>query len=140
MSEPKSLDPILPHYAGETPLLWVAHEVWDHLWPWSTHGFRRARFLQALSLGAAVAVTAVWGLAAAGHIAGGVVIGWWAGWSAFEILVRMQSKPYIKQGPWWGRDYRSASLMDMTCYVLFKNLLVGAGLFLGLKSLGLLSI
>lgn len=139
MSEQKSLETILPHYAGETLPVWIAHEVWDHLWPWSHHGFRRARFLQALSLGAAVAVTVVWGLAASGQVAGGVMIGWWMGWSAFEIPVRMQSKPYIKEGPWWGRNYRSAGLMDMACYVLFKNLLIGAALFLGLKSLGLLS-
>lgn len=140
MSERKFPEPILPHYGGEPPLVWIAHEAWDHLWPWSIRGFRRARFLQALSLGAAVAVTAVWGLAAAGQMAGGMVVGWWTGWSAFEIPVRMQSKPYVKEGPWWGRDYRSASLMDMACYVLFKNLLIGAALFLGLKSLGLLSV
>jgi hypothetical protein len=139
MSEQKSLEPILPHYAGESLAVWIAHEVWDHLWPWSARGFRRARILQALSLGAAVAVTVVWGLAATGRVEGGVVIGWWAGWSVFEILVRLQSKPYIKEGPWWGRSYRSAGLMDMACYVLFKNLLIGAALFLGLKSLGLLS-
>ncbi|HET9702360.1 MAG TPA: hypothetical protein VFP70_15710 [Burkholderiales bacterium] len=139
MSEPQSIETLLPHYAGETRLAWIVHEIWDHLWPWSVRGFRRGRFLQALSLGAAVAVTVVWGLAAAGHIAGGAVIGWWAGWSAFEIPVRMQSKPYIKHGPWWGRDYRPASFMDMACYVMFKNLLVGAVLFLGLKALGLLA-
>jgi hypothetical protein len=140
MSEQKSIEPILPRYAGESPALWIAHEVWDHLWPWSVRGLRRARFFQVLSLGAAVAVSVVWVLAATGRIEGGAVIGWWTGWSAFEIAVRMQSKPYVKEGPWWGRNYRSASLMDMTCYVLFKNLLIGAALFLGLRSLGLLSV
>lgn len=140
MSEQKSPEPILPQYGGNGVLSRIAHEAWDHLWPWSARGFRRAPILEALSLGVAVAATVVWGLAASGQVAGGVVIGWWTGWSAFEIMVRMQSKPYIKEGPWWGRNYRSASLMDMGCYVLFKNLLIGAALFLGLKSLGLLSL
>ncbi|HEX6827792.1 MAG TPA: 4Fe-4S binding protein, partial [Burkholderiales bacterium] len=130
----------LPHYAKEGPLLWLAHEAWDHLWPWSRHGFRRQRFLQALSLAVAVVVTTVWVLAASGHVAGGVVVGWWAGWSVFEIMVRMQSKFYVKAGPWWRRNYRPASPMDMICYVSFKNLLIGAVLFLTLKSAGLLIV
>ncbi|OIQ69085.1 hypothetical protein GALL_493150 [mine drainage metagenome] len=52
----------------------------------------------------------------------------------------MVSKPYIKQGPWWERNYRPASVMDMLCYVSFKNLLIGATLFLGLKALGWLQM
>jgi hypothetical protein len=140
VSEDKPLESILPHYAGETPLVWLAHEIRDHLWPWSHHGFQRQRFLQALSLGVAVVVTVVWALAVTGHVGSGAVIGWWVGWSAFEVMVRMQSKPYVKEGPWWGRRYRSASTMDMLSYVLFKNLLIGAALFLGLKSLGLLAV
>ena len=55
-------------------------------------------------------------------------------------LVRLGAKPYVKEGPWWGQRYRKASLMDMTCYVGFKNLLIGATLFLTLKSMGLLVI
>ena len=42
--------------------------------------------------------------------------------------------------PWWGRRYRVASVMDMVCYVGFKNLLIGAALFLMLKSLGWLTV
>ena len=30
--------------------------------------------------------------------------------------------------------------MDMLCYVGFKNLLIGASLFLGLKAMGLLQV
>lgn len=132
--------PDLPRYAGSThPLAWLAGEAWDHLWPWSRAGFQQARFLQAVSLGIAVVVTIAWGLAAAGRIGAGAVIAWWVGWSVFEVAVRMQSKPYVKEGPWWGRSYRPANLMDMVCYVLFKNLLVGAVLFLALKALGLLN-
>lgn len=139
MSDPKALQSILPHYAAhERPLAWLGHEVWDHLWPWSRHGFQRQRFLQALSVGAAAVVTLVWLLAAGGHIGFGATISWWVGWSVFEVMVRMQSKPYIKEGAWWGRNYRSANLMDMICYVSFKNLLIGALLFLTMRLLGVL--
>jgi hypothetical protein len=51
------------------------------------------------------------------------------------VLVRLESKPYIKDGPWWGRNYRSANLMDMICYVSFKNLLIAALLFLAIRVL-----
>jgi hypothetical protein len=30
--------------------------------------------------------------------------------------------------------------MDMICYVMFKNLLIGAGLFIALRNLGLLQM
>jgi hypothetical protein len=139
MSETRFTPQQLPHYAEhEGTLLWLAHEVWDHLWPWSRRGFRRQRLLQAASVAAAVVVSAVWLVAATGYLSSSAVIGWWVGWSVFEIMVRMQSKPYVKMGPWWGRNYRPAGTMDMICYVSFKNLLIGAVLFLGLKSLGLL--
>lgn len=94
----------------------------------------------AVGLALALAVSVVWVLAGMGQVTAGVVISWWVGWSAFEIVIRMHSKPYIKEGPWWGRNYRPASVMDMLCYVSFKNLLIGAMLFLGLKALGLLQM
>lgn len=133
-----SIDPErLPPYAS-SPSAWLLHEAIDHLWPWSWRGFRTHKWVLVLGLVLALAVSAVWVLAGLGHVTAGVVIGWWAGWSVFEIVIRMYSKPYIKEGPWWGRNYRPASVMDMLCYVSFKNLLVGAALFLGLKALGLL--
>jgi len=55
-------------------------------------------------------------------------------------IVRLGSKPYVKDGPWWGRRYRIANTMDMVCYVGFKNLLIGATLFIALKSLGFLIV
>ncbi|MHB1374587.1 MAG: transcription regulator [Thauera sp.] len=115
-------------------------EAWDHLWPWSRSGFQRQRLIQAAGLALAVAATVAWVLAALGDLAPGAIIGWWFGWSVFEVVVRMGAKPYVKDGPWWGRVYRRASLMDMVCYVGFKNLLIGAVLFISLKSLGLLVI
>lgn len=131
--------PILPHYAdGYHTLHRLAWEVWDHLWPWSHHSFRAGRFAVALSLGLATVVTVVWLLAAVGRVATNVMLGWWIGWSVFEVLIRLKSKPYIKDGPWWGRNYRSANWMDMICYVSFKNLLIAALLFLVIRALGAL--
>jgi hypothetical protein len=138
-------DPVHPPYAtGGGVLQQLAGEVWDHLWPWSGNGFRgqqaHQRALQAAGLALALAASVVWVLAAMGHLHSGVVIGWWSGWSVFEVIVRLGAKPYVKEGPWWGKRYRRASLMDMICYVGFKNLLIGAALFIGLKSTGLLVV
>jgi len=136
LSEP---DTVLPPYAQEERWLYrLAYEVWDHLWPWSRHGFRRQRFILALSLGLAAVVSVVWLLAAAGRIGPTAVVAWWVGWSVFELLVRWQSKPYVKEGPWWGHQYRRAALADMICYVAFKNLLIGAVLFVSMRLFGVL--
>lgn len=133
--------PGLPPYAlEERGLHRLGHEIWDHLWPWSRHGFRQARFFLALSLGLAGVVSVVWLLAAAGRLGPTVVVAWWVGWSVFEVVVRRQSKPYVKDGPWWGRRYRSADLADLLCYVAFKNLLIAAALFLSLRAVGLLDV
>jgi hypothetical protein len=129
----------LPPYA-DSPSAWLLHEAIDHLWPWSRRGFRHHQWALVAGAVLALTVSVVWVLAGLGKITAGAVIGWWAGWSVFEIVIRVFSKPYIKEGPWWGRNYRPASVMDMLCYVSFKNLLVGATLFLGLKTLGLLQM
>ena len=102
--------------------------------------YRQQKLLQIVSLAMALAVTAVWLLAANGQVRGNIVIAWWLAWSLMEIGVRQTSKPYVKEGRWWGRHYRVAGIMDMICYVTFKNLLLGAALFLVLKALGLLSV
>lgn len=134
------IDPdLLPPYAKSTGA-WLRYEVIDHLWPWSRRGFRHQKWVLAVGIVLALAVSLIWVLAGLGRVGAGTVIAWWAGWSAFEILIRMYSKPYIKEGPWWGRHYRPASGMDMLCYVSFKNLLIGATLFLGLKVSGLLQM
>jgi hypothetical protein len=88
----------------------------------------------------AVGATLVWVLAAAGRIEAVVVMAWWFTWSVFEVMVRLGGKRYVKDGPWWQRHYRVASIMDMLCYVGFKNLLIGASLFLVLKAMGILSL
>jgi hypothetical protein len=134
-------EPYAPVQAAHRGLIrWLAAEAWDHLWPWSRDGFQRNRALQAAGLALALAATVAWVIAALGHLQAGALIGWWFGWSVFEVFVRLGAKPYVKEGPWWGRRYRHANRMDMLCYVGFKNLLIGASLFIALKSLGYLSV
>lgn len=145
MVDPRSMtDPMEPPYASRGLLGRIGAEIWDHLWPWSREGFRQPgagkRTLQAISVALAVAASMVWVFGAMGQLAPAALIGWWFGWSVFEILVRLGSKPYVKEGPWWGWRYRTASPMDMICYVGFKNLMIGAVFFLTLKSMGLLTL
>jgi hypothetical protein len=131
---------LLPPYAQESRLAHrLAHEAWDHLWPWSSDGLRTRALPLVLSLLLAVLVTLAWGAAAMGALSRGALIGWWFGWSVLEIGVRRACKPYMKEGPWWGSLWRRAGWMDLVCYVLFKNLLIGSVLFLSLKSLGMLA-
>ncbi|MDX9700663.1 MAG: transcription regulator [Rhodocyclaceae bacterium] len=133
-------DPVAPPYAQRGTLAVIAAEIWDHLWPWSRDGLRRRIALSAAGLAVALGVTLMWVFAAMGRMEAGAVIGWWLGWSVFEVIVRLGSKPYVKEGPWWGRAWRRATPMDMLCYVGFKNLLIGAVFFLTLKSQGLLTL
>jgi NosR/NirI family nitrous oxide reductase transcriptional regulator len=56
------------------------------------------------------------------------------------VLVRLSGRRYVKDGVWWRGNYRTASVMDMMSYVGFKNLLIGAALFLTLKALGWLML
>lgn len=131
-------DPAVPAYAARQPGLcgWVCAEIWDHLWPWNAAAPQRHRAVQAAGFALAVAASVAWVLAALGSLRAGGIIGWWFGWSVYEVAIRMGAKRYVKDGPWWCRRYRVASLMDMVCYVGFKNLLIGAVLFLALKALG----
>lgn len=140
MIDPRSMtEPITPPYAGNGALARIGAEIW------TTCGLESERLPAPAHPGCRPGTRArghpIWVLAAMGNnLAPGVIIGWWFGWSVFEVVVRLGAKPYVKGGPWWGQRYRKASLMDMTCYVGFKNLLIGATLFLTLKSMGLLVI
>ena len=137
MTDPRMLtEPVHPPYEGRTALAWLAAEVQDHLWPWRRGSGARA--LQFITSVLALAASAVWVLAALGWLGPNAIIASWFGWSVLEVAVRLSAKPYVKEGPWWQRRYRAASLMDLLCYVSFKNLLIGAVLFIGLKSAGLL--
>jgi hypothetical protein len=131
-------DPAEPSYAWRKPGVcgWRCLDFWDHVWPWRRGAPKRHPAWHAVSISLALAVTLAWVLAALGELRAGAVIAWWFGWSVYEVLIRLNTKPYVKDGPWWGRRYRVAGVMDMVCYVAFKNLLVGATLFLVLKALG----
>ena len=89
-----------------------------------------------LAAALALAVSIAWLMAALGHLSSGALIGWWFGWSVYEVLIRLSGRRYVKDGVWWRGNYRAASVMDMMSYVGFKNLLIGATLFLALKALG----
>lgn len=132
-------DPMEPPYADKGFAAILLAEIRDHLWPWSRDGFRAQAAIQAAGIALAIAATLMWVYAATGRAAPGMVIGAWFGWSVFEVIVRLGSKPYVKEGPWWGRNYRRATLMDMICYVGFKNLLLGAMLFIALRGQNLLA-
>nr|MDP2189871.1 4Fe-4S binding protein [Rhodoferax sp.] len=132
-------DPVAPsHMSGARGLKWLWLELRDHLWPWSAEGWASQRALQIAGFSLALAASLAWVLAASGRLSSGTIIGWWVGWSVYEVLIRLSGRRYVKDGPWWQANYRHASVMDMLSYVGFKNLLIGAALFLGLKTLGLL--
>jgi len=132
--------PAVPRYAaGHRGLGWLLAELRDHIWPWSRDGWKSQRALQVAGFSLAIAVSVAWLLTASGRLSESAIIGWWFGWSVYEVLIRMRGKRYVKDGPWWQARYREANWMDMLSYVGFKNLLIGATLFLALKALGLLS-
>ena len=129
-----------PAYGNACGPGWLIAEIVDHLWPWAGKGQPAKKSIQFAGFALAIAATIAWVLAAPGRPEAGAIIGWWFGWSVFEIFVRLDAKPYVKEGPWWGHLYRRATVMDMICYVSFKNLLIGAALFIGLRTLGIVQV
>ncbi len=137
-----------PHLARERSIAWLVAEARHHLLPWHTRRtlrtvvgtdgaspLRRAATL--FGIGVAVAATLAWALAWQGQLSSGAIIGWWIGWSVFEVQMRMRGGlAFVKDGPWWRTQYRRAGWMDMISYVGFKNLLIGAALFIALSTLG----
>lgn len=132
-------DPVVPaHKVNATGMQWLWLEVRDHLWPWSAEGWASKRALQMAGVSLALFATLAWVLAATGHLSSSAVIAWWFGWSVYEVAIRLSGRRYVKDGPWWKDNYRYAGVMDMLSYVGFKNLLIGAALFLSLKAFGML--
>jgi len=119
---------------------WLYEEAKYHLFPWGPGFLAQKPAIFAGSVGLAIAVTVAWILAATGRIAPAVVIAWWTGWSVYEGICRMHCKPWVKEGPWWGNQYRRANVPDMIAYVATKNLLIGAALFWLLYLLGVLPV
>lgn len=126
------------HLARPRSLAWLLAEGRDHLFPWTREGWHSRRAWQVAGVSLAVAATLAWAWAAAGRLSTGAIVAWWFGWSLYEVAMRMQGRRYVKEGPWWRGQYRVANLMDLLSYVGFKNLLIGAALFLALKALGML--
>lgn len=132
-------DPVAPaHKVDVTLLEWIWLEVRDHLWPWTAEGWASKHAIHVVGIILALAATIAWGLAAMGYLSSNAVIAWWFGWSVYEVVIRLSGHRYVKDGPWWQDNYRYAGVMDMLSYVGFKNLLIGAALFLTLKTFGFL--
>jgi NosR/NirI family nitrous oxide reductase transcriptional regulator len=121
-------------------LAWLRVELVDHLLPWNRQFLQHPVFFRAAGIGLAVLVTWAWLLGAAGKLGPGIILAWWLAWSAYEMVTRMIYKPHVKEGPWWGRTMRAANWADMAAYVSMKNLIIGAGLFLAMKGVGVLQL
>ncbi len=131
----------LPRAADETLPLprWLWEELKFHLLPWGPGFGRKAGALRAAEIGLAVLVTVAWMLAGTGHMGPAIVSAWWIGWSIYEVACRYVYRPWIKEGPWWQRHFRPASLPDLMAYVATKNVIIGAVLFAVLQTAGVLS-
>lgn len=116
----------------------LSEELWFHLFPWTADFAREIFAIRAIAVFLAVAVTSAWILSATQQIGPAVMLAWWVGWSVYEVMTRMHYKPLVKDGPWWGRNYRPGTWMDVTFYVATKNLLIAAALFLALQATGAL--
>jgi transcriptional regulator of nitric oxide reductase len=135
---PPAAEPPPPRPLGV--LAWLRVELVDHLLPWNRQFLQHPVFFRAAGIGLAVLVTWAWLLGAAGKLGPGIILGWWLAWSAYEMVTRMIYKPRVKEGPWWGRSMRAANWADMAAYVSMKNLIIGAGLFLAMKGVGVLQM
>ena len=132
-------DPMMPSWQTHPSLLRrMGAELLHHLWPiaptaaghqWQPHAAAAA----ALGAAAVVLALAIGGLLPPVSVLGAALV-----LSLWEARARMTSLPFVKDGPWWRHHYRVATPMDMLSYVGFKNLLIGAALFLALKASGLL--
>ncbi|HEU4654633.1 MAG TPA: 4Fe-4S binding protein [Steroidobacteraceae bacterium] len=133
--EAKPLTPVAPKLGV---LGWLRRELIDHLLPWNRSFLAQPVLLRAAGIALAVLVTWVWLLGATGRLGTGIILGWWLAWSVYELIVRMQCKPWVKEGAWWGHTMRRANWADMAAYVSMKNLLIGAALFLLMRGTGVL--
>jgi NosR/NirI family nitrous oxide reductase transcriptional regulator len=129
---PRAADP------GRSLPQWLYQEAIFHLLPWRAGYGGRRGMVKAAGIGLAAVVTIAWLLSGTGHIGPAVVAAWWIGWSVYEVASRIVHLPWIKDGRWWGRDFRRASLADVAAYVATKNLLIGTALFALLHTTGVL--
>ncbi len=107
---------------------WMGAELLD-LFPWRGRIEKGDILANTIGIALAALVTWAWLLGAAGRLEPLEILGWWLAWSAYEIAVRMNTKPVVREGPWWERRFRQASWADMAAYVGIKNILVASLLF-----------
>lgn len=119
-------------------LHWLYEEVKFHLLPWTKGYAGRKGLFKAAGIGLAAVVSVAWYLSGTGHLGPAAVIGWWIGWSVYEVVSRLAHLPWIKDGHWWRRDFRPGTPADIFAYVATKNLVVGTLLFGVLHTSGVL--
>ncbi|SMB24786.1 putative transmembrane regulatory nosR transcription regulator protein [Sterolibacterium denitrificans] len=112
---------------------WMGAELLD-LFPWRGRIEKEDILANLIGSILAVLVTWAWLLGAAGKLDHLTILGWWLAWSAYEIAVRMQTKPVVREGPWWQRRFRQAGWADMAAYVGIKNILLASLLFFIIQS------
>jgi NosR/NirI family transcriptional regulator, nitrous oxide reductase regulator len=131
-------DPITPVWASHASRLRrLAGEFRHHFWPVAPNRPWPRHLAALVALAAAGVVLA---LAVGGWLPPVSVIGAALVLSVWEAQARMASLRFVKEGRWWRHQYRVATWMDMLSYVGFKNLLIGAVLFLTLKGMDLLVV
>jgi NosR/NirI family nitrous oxide reductase transcriptional regulator len=126
------ITPIATPTPASTPRLsvsrWMGAELLD-LFPWRSRIEKGDILANTIGIALAAMVTWAWLLGAAGKLSPLHILGWWLAWSGYEVAVRMQTKPVVREGPWWERRFRAAHWADMAAYVGIKNLLLASLLF-----------
>ncbi len=107
---------------------WLGAELLD-LFPWRSRFEKRDILLNGVGMILALLTSWAWLLGAAGRLDHLPILSWWLIWSLYEITARMQTKPIVREGPWWERRFRPASWGDMAAYVSIKNILLASLLF-----------
>lgn len=117
--------------AGTEPFDDAWESVREHVFPWGRRFAQRRRATQAASMAFALAVTVVWLLGLLGRVEPFTVGIWWGGWTLFELVVRVNCKPWFGQG----RSRRPARTGEVAFYVVTKNALIAAVMFLAISVL-----
>jgi NosR/NirI family nitrous oxide reductase transcriptional regulator len=112
---------------------WLGAELLD-LFPWRGRLEKQDILANSIGIFLAVVVAWAWLLGAAGKLDPLNILTWWTIWSAYEITVRMQTKPVVREGPWWRRNFRKADWADMAAYVGIKNILLASLLLFIIQS------
>ncbi len=107
---------------------WLGAELLD-LFPWRARFEKRDILLNTAGTTLALLTSWAWLLGAAGRLEHLPILITWLAWSLYEITARMQTKPVVREGAWWRREFRPANWADMAAYVSIKNTLLASLLF-----------